>query len=635
MTSSHWFVKVPGLEYGGRRLSQNPVFPRSCLFAAFLAVGLFVASSPGAEDRRDRNKDPQVIPPPQPIPQEIKVERGEDIIIPLRIYGRRNQPLTFLIRKNPKAGQLSGLKNVEAEAAIVHYRSNKDRSMTRDSFEYAVRSAEGVSAPVLVQIEIIDQPPDLAGPGEVLFPQRLTGTEETQTIEFINRGGMTAEGTCEVSGAWRLDSPADYRVDPNGHLFVKVTFTPDRPGDFLGELRLTSQRERTIVLRGSARTALEVKPPLLRLGVEAATQVRAGVFEVTNNTETELTARFESSPRLQIESEIKLHPGITVPVMVRTSPQDAASLETDLTVRAGDYQAKLGVTAAPLPAIIRPVQRTLDLGFAPSNGSAFAQLQLRNDGGVTGFAQVTVPEPFHVPAQRYEIAAGAIVDVPVSMDGYSTGTIEKALQIQTGAGTLEIPVRVVVGGIGARPPRPSTSSSSNSSATPAPEVEALPLTIHDLNFEKKVDPLEVIRTVALEPTRCVVEWSAEFNPAKTFIAEQRELVMEGGQFSVRWNRLYGFEVEHSGDRVRGTLKPLVAGHRYTVRVIALTPTGGLGPQVFQTTFDTPGKPHQGPRISLLGVLSVLGVGLVGVALWLRFRPQPTPKVLVKKTQRIF
>jgi len=622
-------------------LSPNPLFPRCRLFTVLLAVGLVVVNSLGAwgaDDRKDRKKEPLQVPPPQPVPQEIKVERGEDIIIPLKIYGRRNQPLTFLVRKNPKAGQLSGLKNVEAEAAIIHYRSNRDRSMTRDSFEYAVRSAEGVSAPVLVQIEIIDQPPDLAGPGEVPFSQRLVGTEETQTIEFINRGGMTAAGTCEVSGAWRLESPPEYRIDPGGHLFVKVTFNPDRPGDFLGELRLTSQRERTIVLRGTARTALEVKPALLRLGVEAATQIRAGVFELTNNTETELTVRFQTSERLRIDPEIKLRPNATVPVMVRTAPQDAALLEAEVTVQAGSYQTKVPVTAAPLPAIIRPVQRTLDLGFAPSNGLAYGQLQLRNEGGVVGIAQVTAQEPFHLDAQRYEVGAGTSVDVPISVEGFATGTIERSLQIQTSLGTTEVPLRVVIGGLGARAPKASVSSSSSSSSsstTPAPAAEVLPLTVHDLDFEKKVDLKEIVRIAALEPTHCVFDWSADFNPAKTFIAEQRELVMEGGQFSVRWNRLYNFEFAHQGDRVRGTVKSLLPGHRYTVRVLALTPKGGLGAQVFQTTFDTPGKPKTGPKISLLAVLSVLGTGLIGVALWLRFRPKPAPKVIAKKTQRIF
>ena len=602
-------------------------------------VGLVVVNSLvawGADDRKDRKKEPLVIPPPQPVPQEIKVERGEDIIVPLKIYGRRNQPLTFLIRRNPKAGKLSGLKSIEAEAAIVHYRSNQDRSVTRDSFEYAVRSGEGVSAPVLVQIEIIDQPPDLAGPAEVPFAQRLVGTEETQTIEFINRGGMVAEGTCEVSGAWRLDSPPEYRIDPGAHLFVKVTFAPDRPGDFLGELRLTSQRERTIVLRGAAQMALEIQPPLVRLGADPITLVRAGVFELTNNTETELTARLESSERLLLDREIKLGPKASVPVMVRTAPQDAGQLEAAVTVRSGTFEAKVPITAAPLPATIRPVQRTIDLGFAPSNSVAFGQMQLRNHGGVVGIAQVTAPEPFHVEAQRYEVGAGAIVDVPITVEVFATGTIEKPIQVQTSLGTVEVPVRVVIGSLGTRAPKASVSSSISSSAsTPAPSADILPLTIHDLDFEKKVDPKEVVRIASLEPTRCVFEWSADFNPANTFVAEQRELVMEGGQFSVRWNRLYSFEYEHLGERVQGRMKSLTPGRRYTVRVIALTPKGGLGPQVFQTTFDTPGKPKTGPKITLLGVLSVLGTGLVGAAVWFRFRPKPAQKVLAKKTQRIF
>jgi hypothetical protein len=43
----------------------------------------------------------------------------------------------------------------------VQYRAPVDRTITRDSFEYASKSDQGVSAPALVEIEVVDIPAEL------------------------------------------------------------------------------------------------------------------------------------------------------------------------------------------------------------------------------------------------------------------------------------------------------------------------------------------------------------------------------------------------------------------------------------------------------------------------------------------
>jgi hypothetical protein len=110
--------------------------------------------------------------------------------------------------------------------------------------------------------------------------------------------------------------------------------------------------------------------------------------------------------------------------------------------------------------------------------------------------------------------------------------------------------------------------------------------------------------------------------------------MQGEQFSIRWRRLPAFQVERSGEHVRGTLQQLEPGHRYTVRVLpAGTDDSAIIP-VLQTTFDTPKPAARRNQFSLLGALSLVAVALAGASLWRRTRRSSAPIPALKKTQRI-
>lgn len=585
-----------------------------------------------AEERRER-KD-VAVPPPQPVPGQIKVERGHDAIVPLRIYGQSNQALTFVVRKLPRAGRLSELKSTSANTATVRYRPPDDHTVHRDVFEYAVKSFEGVSAAVAVQIEITDQPPELAGPAEVLFPPRLVGTEETQTIELINRGGMTAEGECRVEKPWRLESPSSYRVDPGGRLFAKVTFEPEKAGDFLGELRLSSQPDRAVILRGIAQDGLAVKPAQLPLATDATTLVRAGVFELTNNTPAEQIVRVATDSRVIVERELRLAAGQTLPVMVRTAAEDADALKAEVTLAAGALHARVEVSAGALPAAIRAVERTIDLGLVPGGTLSTGQLTLRNAGGSTGWATVSVQPPFRVPPQRIDIAPGRTAQVPITLDAADVGAAEQAVQVRTASGTFAVPVRAIVTAPGSTPPRLAHSMPELPNANAVPLSTPMPASVHD--FEPgRADAKQIVRPVLSEPTRCILEWRAELSGAPAFIAERRELLMQGGQLFAKWEAFPSFRIERTGPTVRGIFENLRPSHRYTVRVLESGPETRRGAQVFQTSFDTPLGKSARTRSSLLATLGVLLACAAGAVAWRWRRSTPSkPARVLKKTERL-
>lgn len=602
--------------------------PSSVFNRSLCAVLLCLAAH--AEDRRER-KD-VAIPPPQPVPQEISVERGEDVIIPLRIYGQRNQVLTFLIRKPPRGGQVSGLKNTGANSAIVHYRATVDRTVRQDVFEYAVKSTEGVSAAVPVRIEIIDKPPDLAGPAEVLFPPQLNGSAKVQTIELLNRGGTTAEGECLVAPPWRIEGGAKYRVEPGGRFFAKVAFVPDKAGDFLGELRLTSQPDRAVILRGIAHDALAVNPPALRLVLDPSTLVRAGVIEVTNNTDSAQIVRLSAGARLRTEPELRIEPGRTAPLMVRTQPDDATALDAELLLDSGAHRARVAVSAVPLPPIFRAVERTIDLGLVPGGTIGAGQLTLRNAGGAAGWAALAATPPFRIDPQRVELAPGATATVAVTVDGSAVGTIEQTVEVRSASGSFTVPLRAVIVAPGSAPPRLSRSAGELPSAASAtPRATPMPASVHDLDLGR-ADPRQAVHQIMREPTRCIFEWDADLNPPGKLTAQRCELSIQGGNLTEQWLPMPNFSTAQTGRLVRGTFDKLSPSRRYTVRVLAVTESTRT--QVFQTSFDTPPAASRLGKTSLLLVLCAAAIALVIFVSWQRRRPPVKRTSVLKKTQRI-
>jgi hypothetical protein len=292
-------------------------------------------------------RTPKIAPaPPPPVPATIKAKRGEATEVPLRIFGTRGQTLTFIIRAAPAAGKLSAPKNVGDESAVVRYTPPADRAVTRDSFTYAVRSTEGVSAAAEVKIEIVDIPAELIAPLELKNTQVLTGETETLTLELTNRGGSVCEGDVTADVPWRVESPAHYRIEGNGRAVLHVTFAPEVPGDFRGEVHYSSQPDRLTSLSGMAVAALAIRPVALDLKLESLTGVRAGAFEVTNNTKVEQTVVIHSSERLKLESRLTLPPDRSAAVTVQTRADDTEPIAEVIRFEGHGITAVLPVRAA-------------------------------------------------------------------------------------------------------------------------------------------------------------------------------------------------------------------------------------------------------------------------------------------------
>ncbi|MEI9896320.1 MAG: hypothetical protein WDN28_21260 [Chthoniobacter sp.] len=146
--------------------------------------------------------------PPQPVELNIKVRREGKTEIPLRIYGKANEPLKYLIRVPPVHGRLSEPRPTEREVSVVVYEPPADLGITTDKFSYAVQSAVGVSASVEISMTIVDQPPQLTIQDALDFSTVRTGASNFRMLEISNHGGLIAAGDVIVNDPWKIEGKA-------------------------------------------------------------------------------------------------------------------------------------------------------------------------------------------------------------------------------------------------------------------------------------------------------------------------------------------------------------------------------------------------------------------------------------------
>jgi len=254
--------------------------------------------------------------PPQPIELNIKIRREGKTEIPLRIYGKANEPLKYLIRVPPVHGRLSDPRPTEREVSVVVYEPPADLGITTDKFSFAVQSAVGVSAAVEVSMTIVDQPPQLAIQDAINFSTVRAGASNSRLLEISNHGGLIATGDVIVDPPWKIDGKAGYRLRAGDVAVFKIVFSPSVGGKFEGVARYTSEPEHSTTLRGVSESAITAEPAQWVLQQIPGDSTRTGTFELTNQLDEPRTLRLKTDPRVKIPSQVTIppHGRVMVPV---------------------------------------------------------------------------------------------------------------------------------------------------------------------------------------------------------------------------------------------------------------------------------------------------------------------------------
>ena len=417
----------------------------------------------GAPIHAERKSAPIIgAAPPQPVEMNLKVHREAKTEITLRIYGKANEPLKYLIRVPPVHGRLSEPRATEREVSVVVYEPPADLGITADKFAYAVQNSIGVSAAVEVTLTIVDQPPQLAIQDTIDFSTVRAGASDSRLLEISNRGGLIANGEVIVDEPWKIEGKTGYHLRAGDVAVFKILFAPSVGGKFEGVARYTSDREHSTTLRGSAEAAIVANPEQWVLQQMPGDPVRSGAFELLNQLDEPRTLQLRTDARLKIPSEVTIPPHGKVSVPVEAFSQDVQAFDTEIHLEASDFATAVPVRVPLLQEVLRTTTPVVAFGRLAAGRKASATFDLENIGGTPGGASWEISPPFHVPVSSTVLEPGEKKVFHLEIDGKAPGHYRTWLQFKAGAQTFDLPVQGEV----VASQRPSTGSSSAPAAPP-------------------------------------------------------------------------------------------------------------------------------------------------------------------------
>ncbi|MCE9611595.1 MAG: hypothetical protein K8R23_15465 [Chthoniobacter sp.] len=577
--------------------------------------GLVLALAPwGGAAERKKDPLPEIPPPVQPL--TVKVQRGENVEIQLRIHGSRNEPLRFLIRTPPEHGRLTEPRALNREIGVVTYTPPANPIIMRDRFLYAVQTSVGVSASAEVAITILDSPPELALPEALNFSLLPVGSVVTKQLELVNRGGGIAEGKVVIGTPWKIDGPAGYRLTSGARMIFKIAFAPEAPGIFDTLMRFTSQPEASVTVHGEAIAALTAIPAKIALQQgDVGDPVRAGSFELTNATDTERRVELTGGVRLQIPRNLTVPAQGAVKVSALTAANDVASLDDEIRVEARGFAVVVPVRAAAVGPIVRTTRSSVSFGRVDATKSAEAGLELENIGGTVANVSLEIVSPFKTEP-RIQLAPGEKKSVILRMNPAAAGRHRALLKVKGERQELEIPVEAELFAAAVSVPPTEVATPP---AVPASEIAitspASPATSPTASLPEGVfanlRPVAGVKTTAVTQHTATLEWPVALHGATQFRVEYRILeISPESELQVRWDALPGVSIRREGDRYVAALRELEPATHFGVRVVPLTPGGETTEPLFFHHFATLPKRNWLPTVTPLRILLAVLAGCV-------------------------
>ena len=560
--------------------------------------------------------------PPQPLSFSVKVKRAEPADIGLRIYGRAHGGLRYLIRTPPERGTLSEPRvwEEEREISVVTYQAPADVSVKRERFTYAVQSTAGVSAPVEVVINILDEEPLLVIPDTLDFPSLLAGQTAAKDFEILNKGGGMTEGAIAADAPWRIEGERRYRLGAGERRVVKLVFAPAAGGSFVGEVKFSSDRGHTTALRGAALAPIAITLATIELRHVAGAAVRTGSLEIANNTDAPATLTLAAGPRVLLPEIGPIPPHAKITVQLRTDPADLAPLDDELRVEGGCFTSRAALRAAAVGPILRVTPETIVF-----QGQR-AVFTVENLGGTPGTATMEIAPPFQIAQPSMIVAAGQKFPVAIDLPSGSAERLRTWLTVQIGAQKREIAVeaeaatattaaraasRAAPRRIAAR----DTAAGTDAPADPTqPEPAEMPQWVLDRQSAKDA------RVLGITDTAATIEWPAALNGAQKFQIEGRQLSLgPDRKLETSWAAYRDVPIARADGMWRAQLTGLRPMQPYTLRVLPLAADGTAGARIFIVDFHTKVRTPSAFRITPLRGLVLAALVLVGITIWRRMR----------------
>jgi hypothetical protein len=573
------------------------------LFLSFCVLGLVLTMPSQAE----RKPVPEVgVAPPQPMDVNVRVRREGKTEIPLRIYGKANEQLKYLIRVAPEHGRLSEPRATDREVSVVVYEPPADLSITTDKFAYAVQSAVGVSAAVQLTITIVDQPPQLVIPDSIDFATVRTGATNSRLLEISNKGGLIASGEVIVDPPWKLEGKPGYHLGAGDVAVFKIIFAPTVGDKYEGVARYTTDREHSTTLRGVSEDAIATGAVPWVLQQVPGDPHRAASFQLTSQLDEPVAVQLKADARLKIPPLVQLPARGTAKIIVEAAGSDVQAWDSEIRLESADVSLTIPVHVPALGAIVRPTGTALTFGRLPVGKNATTPFEVENIGGAAGSISWKISAPFHIEGDSALLQPGEKKSFPMEIETKNVGHFRTWLEFTAGAQTFELPVEAEVGAT-ASPVFSGPASSANVAATttsapsnsdPSESISRPEAT--DTN-ETPISPIltewfanhalpKGVTAHHVTSTSAIVEWPASLSPAIQFRVEMQQLrIGPDKKLRASWLQPAGIPIETRGTNYAAIFTGLQPEQLWTIRIVPLEANGEAGPQLFMLKFYTPPK----------------------------------------------
>lgn len=590
----------------------------------FIAAAVAVALALPAAGQKPR--DAARLAPPPVVPQSITIRRGEAVAIPLGIHGIRGGALEFLIRTPPRFGRLSAIKPTGLNSASVIYTAPAKAGATEDRFAYAVRSEEGVSAPGLVSIAIIEPvviPARLVAPAELVFLPVFPGGRSVVEMELANRGGGVAEGELSVPEPWSVDGIKLYRLPAGKSVTFNVVFKSEKPGTFNGEMILPGPPRTVVALRAVAEERIVATPPRLELAAQSGSLTRMGVFRLSNRSEEDAKVLLAVGPRLLTDRAVTVPARGEVGVPVFADAAEMSAFDEEVKLTAGEWSATVAVHAAGVGAVLQFVKREGIFGAPVAGQEEEGIATLENLGGQPASVRLTIAPPFELRSQTVTVPAKGRVEIPVRLAQAGAGVHVATLNATADGQTARIEIRAEVAEAPRSAPiagRPAESASArladedtskDGESTQAEGVWFLP------NGLPEIPNALGTHVAGIQPASAVIDWAPDLGTAQELHFEERVLsIAANDELQATWVRCTAAPLPPDGDRLRAEVSGLLPAQLHFIR--AVSGNGEAATTRFTVQFATPAK-KPFVEIQMRSLALIAGIALLGVLLWRRWK----------------
>ena len=533
----------------------------ACLFLSF----------PLSSHAEKKNKEETMVRPPMPESLDVVAYIGTKIEIDLHVAGRIQEPLTILIRKEPRIGTLSKpVRRINQNTFRVVYSTPADGFEGADFFTYAAQSVDSpVSYSAQVQISIKQRPAQLEFPRLLDFGDVPVGDTREMQVVVSNSGGKPVHFSPSLNQPWALVDAVPISISGGETKKIRIAFSPVTSGVFADKLTINSDSKEAISLRGASENPLQLPSEAILFTSKKRDNPEASVL-FTNPTDTPRHLVFQWPKFLQAPSHITIDPRSSMEIPIRLKAIPSFSWDGSVPFSSGNFEGSLAIIVEAAPPRIELEPSTIqDLGELPFGTSANATLLLRNSGGRAVRLTMDVPKGIKVIPSP----SGLLLEPGKTMTFDAVVTPPKA-------GTFDflLPVH--------SDSEPLGAFGIQVSARAAQPVERL-LTISPISDAPKkpdalladIPPVDECALVESKPHSITISWKLTSPDTKGFLIERREIKSGAdGQIKTEWKPWEGADVQISGDTATAHFRKLPPGTFWNIRITGIDSKGQLGHQ---------------------------------------------------------